>query len=199
MGPWRRLAAAPGRLARPAPPGNDDPCVARRTIPEGMPRLPREAFERGLRRAVPSRSPALAGLPAEASAKAKPTVASAKVGGQRRARARARNPTWSAERRASLRRDDETPRRRSGSPDLRISNAATGDLWCAMNARRASARACRSMRRLHAGHKRVHASCVSVYGMPIWVRRMHPSANGAPHAPREGANEEGRKERGEEK
>src|SRR5882757_4036894 len=37
--PRRRLAAAPGRLARPAPPGNDDPCVerGRRTIPEGLP------------------------------------------------------------------------------------------------------------------------------------------------------------------
>ena len=39
---WRprmRLAAAPGRLARPAPPGNDDPCVEedRRTILEGLP------------------------------------------------------------------------------------------------------------------------------------------------------------------
>src|SRR6516225_5725595 len=39
-----RLATAPGRLARPAPPGNDDPCDERRTIPEGMPRLPREAL-----------------------------------------------------------------------------------------------------------------------------------------------------------
>src|SRR5215813_13220128 len=39
-----RLATAPGRLARPAPPGNDDPCEERRTIPEGMPRLPREAW-----------------------------------------------------------------------------------------------------------------------------------------------------------
>ena len=48
-----RLATVPGRLARPAPPGNDDPCEERRTIPEGLPRLPREAFERGLRRAVP--------------------------------------------------------------------------------------------------------------------------------------------------
>src|SRR5215813_6949047 len=37
------------------------------------------------------------------------------------------------------------------------------------------ARACRSMGRLHAGH-----------GVPIWVRRRHPSATGAPHAPREG-------------
>src|SRR3954464_10855944 len=81
VGPRRRLAAAPGRLARPAPPGHDDPCGVSRTIPEGMPRLPREAFERGFRRVVPSRSSALADLPAEASAKAKPTVASAKVGG----------------------------------------------------------------------------------------------------------------------
>src|SRR5262249_33533371 len=39
-----RIATAPGRLARPAPPGNDDPCEERRTIPEGMPRLPREAW-----------------------------------------------------------------------------------------------------------------------------------------------------------
>jgi hypothetical protein len=30
---------------------------------------------------------------------------------------------------------------------------------------------------------------VSVYGMPIWVRRKHPCATGAPHAPREGASE----------
>ena len=41
-----RLATAPGRLARPAPSGNDDPCEERRTIPEGLPRLPREAFKR---------------------------------------------------------------------------------------------------------------------------------------------------------
>ena len=47
-----RLATAPGRSARPAPPGNDDPCEERRTIPEGLPRLPREAFERGFRRVV---------------------------------------------------------------------------------------------------------------------------------------------------
>src|SRR6266699_995593 len=103
-----RLATAPGRLARPAPPGNDDPCGERRTISEGMPRPPREAFERGFRRAV---------------------------------------PTVDAVR-----------------------------LW----------RACRPMRRLHAGH-----------GMPIWVRRKHPSATGAPHAPREGAAKWRRKEDGE--
>ena len=47
-----RLATAPGRSARPAPPGNDDPCEERRTILEGLPRLPREAFARGLKRAV---------------------------------------------------------------------------------------------------------------------------------------------------
>ena len=37
--PRRRLATAPGRLARPAPSGNDDPCVeqGRRTILEGLP------------------------------------------------------------------------------------------------------------------------------------------------------------------
>ena len=39
-----RLATAPGRPARPAPPGNNDPCEERRTIPEGLPRLPREAL-----------------------------------------------------------------------------------------------------------------------------------------------------------
>ena len=39
-----RIATAPGRLARPAPPGNNDPCGERRTIPEGLPRLPREAL-----------------------------------------------------------------------------------------------------------------------------------------------------------
>ena len=39
-----RLATAPGRLARPAPSGNDDPCDERRTILEGMPMLPREAL-----------------------------------------------------------------------------------------------------------------------------------------------------------
>jgi hypothetical protein len=41
-----RLAIVPGRSARPAPPGNDDPCEERRTIPEGLPRLPREAFKK---------------------------------------------------------------------------------------------------------------------------------------------------------
>ena len=39
-----------------------------------------------------------------------------------------------------------------------------------------SAQACESMRRPQAGH-----------GLPIGVRRRHPSATGAPHAPREGA------------
>ena len=41
-----RLATAPERLARPAPSGNDDPCEERRTIPEGLPRLPREAIKK---------------------------------------------------------------------------------------------------------------------------------------------------------
>src|ERR1700704_2475355 len=37
--PRRRLATAPGRFERPAPPGNDDPCgeEGRRTILEGPP------------------------------------------------------------------------------------------------------------------------------------------------------------------
>src|SRR5262249_31046864 len=101
-----RLATAPGRLARPAPPGNDDPCDERRTIPEGLPRLPREAFERGPRRVVL--------IPADASAKDGDR--------ERRARARARNPTWSAARRACplpghARR--LTADRMSGLPDMR--------------------------------------------------------------------------------
>src|ERR1700674_741122 len=41
--------------------------------------------------------------------------------GQRRARARARNPTWSAERRASRRWERKTPHARPGPPVLRIS------------------------------------------------------------------------------
>src|SRR5215831_13341504 len=94
-----RLATVPGRSARPAPPGNDDPCEERRTIPEGLPRLPRQAFARGLRRVVP--------MPAIAAATA--------CKGQRRARARARNPTWSAVKAsvpvAGLRK---TPRRQLG-------------------------------------------------------------------------------------
>ena len=66
-----RLATAPGRSARPAPPGNDDPCGERRTIPEGLPRLPREAFTK---RSQTGGSDADAmsdgGLPAVALAKA---------------------------------------------------------------------------------------------------------------------------------
>ena len=153
-----RLATAPGRFARPAPPGNDDPCGERRTILEGMPSRPERPPRRRLRRAV-------------LMVRRKACIR------QRQARARARNPTWSAARRAcpspgyAGRLDAD----RASRLGLRISIAATGDLWCATNARRASARACRLMRRLHAGH-----------GMPIWVRRKHPSATGAPHAPREG-------------
>src|SRR6516165_9880990 len=158
-----RLATVPGRSARPAPPGNDDPCEERRTIPEGLPRLPREAFARGLRRVAPMSA-----------------IVSATAGeGQRQARARARNPTWSAVKAsvpvAGLRK---TPHRKSG--------------WLARGAAyRTRPRApcgaqrtqgghllgpVRSMRRLPAGH-----------GGPIGVRRRHPSATGAPHAPREGA------------
>ena len=66
-----RPATVPGRLARPAPPGNDDPCDEGRTIPEGLPRLPREAFKK---RSQTGGSDADAmsdgGLPAVALAKA---------------------------------------------------------------------------------------------------------------------------------
>ena len=158
-----RLATVPGRSARPAPSGNDDPCEERRTIPEGLPRLPREAFARGLRRVAPMSA-----------------IASAKDdNGERRARARARNPTWSAVKASvSSRWERKTPHRRVGfaARFCGISNAARGNLGCAMNARRALLGPVRSMRRLHAGH-----------GVPIGVRRRHPSATGAPHAPREGA------------
>ena len=172
-----RLATAPGRLARPAPPGNDDPCVTRRTIPEGMPRLPREAFKRGFRRVVP--------VDAEFWRACPPKLRRRR--GERRARARARNPTWSAERRAfpspgNARRFNAGRASSSGS---RRSNARRVRPWCAMNARRVRPAADRE-RRLHAGH-----------GVPIWVRRRHPSATGAPHAPREGASEKGRGRRRE--
>ena len=169
-----RPATAPGRLARPAPPGNNDPCGERRTIPEGLPRLPREALMMRLQ-----------------TGGSNPPKPLAKGDRQRRARARARNPTWSAVK-ASVPvawyagRLDAS---RDGCLGLRISIAATGDLWCATNARRALARACRSMGRPQAGH-----------GLPIGVRRKHPSATGAPHAPREGAakmRKEGSEERKE--
>jgi hypothetical protein len=156
-----RLATTPGRLARPAPPGNDDSCGERRTILEGMPSRPERPPKRRLRRAV---------LMVRRKACTR----------QRQARARARNPTWSAARRAcpspgyAGRLDAD----RASRLGLRRSIAATGFLWCATNARRALARVCRSMGRLHAGH-----------GVPIWVRRKHPSATGAPQAPREGASE----------
>jgi hypothetical protein len=152
-----RLATAPGRSARPAPPGNDDPCEERRTIPEGLPRLPREAFARGLRRAVPKS--------AEALAKADGRITASTGPGQKSHVERRKG-----ERAHSLgTQDASTAHRMSGLPDMRhvkiglrgsvcgISNAAAGILRCATNARRASARAVRSMRRLPAGHKRVHA------------------------------------------
>src|SRR5262252_8151255 len=124
-----RLATVPGRSARPAPSGNDDPCEERRAIPEGLPRLPREAFARGLRRVAPMSA-----------------IASAKDdNGERRARARARNPTWSAVKAsvpvAGLRKTPHRPphvglARYAASKKLGlagpmggISNAATGVLW----------------------------------------------------------------------
>src|ERR1700730_12292929 len=47
---------------------------------------------------------------------------------------------------------------------------------CADRSHAGSARLAQAMRRLHAGH-----------GMPRRVPRTHPSATGAPHAPRKGA------------
>ena len=158
-----RLATAPGRLARPAPPGNDDPCdegARSRRVCRGCPERPPQ---RGFRRVVPM-----------------PATASAKVGkGQRRARARARNPTWSAVKASvSRRRDtqDVSPQIELRSSMCGISNAATGQPAVRNERKAGSAQACGSMRRPPAGH-----------GGPIGVRRKHPSATGAPHAPREGA------------
>src|SRR5215470_6731160 len=82
-----RLATAPGRSARPAPPGNDDPCEERRTIPEGLPRLPREASTKRFQ-----------------TGGSKPPKPLAKGDRERRARARARNPTWSAAKASVTRR-----------------------------------------------------------------------------------------------
>jgi hypothetical protein len=145
-----RLATAPGRSARPAPPGNDDPCEERRTIPEGLPRLPREAFARGLRRVALN-----------------PPKPLAKEDRQRRARARARNPTWSAVKASVSIAGNAgrlTAHRMSGLPDMRQmkSRACWPDVRHidrgqgqpgVRNERKAgSARACRSMRRPHAGH-----------------------------------------------
>src|SRR5882757_3539102 len=116
-----RLATASGRLARPAPPGNDDPCGERRTIPEGMPRLPREAFERGLRRAVPNPRSLWRRGTDNGEHGPGPEIPRGAPKGER--------PFAGTTRRLD-----------AGGvclPRLRISNAATGDLWCATNARRA--------------------------------------------------------------
>ena len=65
----------------------------------------------------------------------------------------------------------------AGWSGLRISNAATGSLWCATNARRAFARACSFDEASARRSWRANTGCP----------RRHPSATGAPHAPREGA------------
>ncbi len=129
-----RLATAPGRFARPAPPGNDDPCGERRTILEGMPSRPERPPRRRLRRAV-------------LMVRRKACIR------QRQARARARNPTWSAARRAS-----PSPGTQDASTQIELGRSvcanrshAGASLRCAMNARRAlpgcgsrEASACRS-------------------------------------------------------
>ena len=158
-----RLATAPGRLARPAPPGNDDPCEERRTIPVGLPRRPREAFERGLRRVVRiPRSPFGRRGTDNGEHGPGPEIPRGAPQGER------------ARRRVT---QDVSTAHRAGWPDMRHIDRSHG-LPVVRNERKAGsfARVCRSMRRPHAGH-----------GVPIWVRRRHPSATGAPHAPREGA------------
>src|SRR5215831_3954092 len=157
-----RLATVPGRSARPAPPGNDDPCEERRTIPEGLPRLPREAFARGLRRAVLN-----------------PPKPSAKEDRQRQARARARNPTWSAVKAsvpvAGLRK---TPRRKPGWL-VWIAHIERGrGLAVVRNERKAG---------ICSGLSFDEASARRSWWANMGCPRRHPSATGAPHAPREGA------------
>ena len=162
--PWRlrmRLATVPGRSARPAPPGNDDPCGERRTIPEGLPRLPREALNEVSDGRFES---------SEAFGEGGPTTASTGPGQKSHVERR------KGER--FHRRKRRTPHRKSSFAvrSAQIDRGHGGPV--VRNVRKAGsfARACRSMRRLHAGH-----------GVPIWVRRRHPGATGAPHAPREGA------------
>jgi hypothetical protein len=145
-----RLAAAPGRFARLAPPGNDDPCA------------------KGARSWRACRAHRRCGEGGRATASTGP--------GQKShvERRKASVPVAGYAGRLNAVR----------VTGLRKSIARRVRPWCAMNARRARPAADRE-RRLHAGH-----------GVPIWVRRMHPSATGAPHAPREGASEmeEGKRE-----
>src|SRR5262252_6400456 len=130
-----RLATVPGRSARPAPSGNDDPCEERRTIPEGLPRLPREAFARGFRRVVlnppkpldhrspPSRAKAVGG--------GGPITASTGPGQKSHVERRKGERT-----RRRVTQDASPPIGLAG-PMCGVSNAARGNLGCAMNARRA--------------------------------------------------------------
>src|SRR5262249_35296249 len=87
-----------------------------RRVCRGCPERPPQ---RALRRAVLADAMRDGGLPAEALAKA----------GERRARARARNPTWSAVKASVSRRrvtQDVSPRIRLAGLRCGISNAATG-------------------------------------------------------------------------
>ena len=172
-----RLATAPGRPARPAPPGNNDPCEERRTIPEGMPRLPREALMMRLQTGGSESSEAFG------------------EGGQRTAITGPGQKSH-VERRKGERASRLVRRTSHCKPRWlsRIAHIDRGHGPVVRNERKAGsfARACRSMGRPQAGH-----------GLPIGVRRKHPSATGAPHAPREGAAKwkkgkwsgEGRKEK----
>ena len=167
-----RLAAAPGRFARPDPLGNDDPCGERRTI-LGESRAAAKALAGGVR------SP-----PKLQRRRAEPTASTGPGQKSHVERRKASVPNAGNARRLTqieLAQSVES-----------IANRARP--WCAMNARR-PLRLCDRERRLRAGHKHAHARCVSVSGAPRRVPRKHPSAIGAPPTPHRGGNstEPGRK------
>ena len=99
-----RPATAPGRSARPAPPGNDDPCEERRTIPEGLPSCPER----------PSREVSDGWFESpEAFGEGGPTTASTGPGQKSHVERRKGERT---RRRAT---QDVSPHRMSGLPDMR--------------------------------------------------------------------------------
>jgi hypothetical protein len=155
-----RIATAPGRLARPAPSGNDDPCEERRTIPEGLPRLPREAFKKRSQTGGSDAHPSVQRRTASTGPGQKSHV-------ERRKGERIPSPGYAGR---LTRKSGWLARGAAYRTRPRASCGAQrtqgGHLLGPV----------RSMRRPQAGH-----------GLPIGVRRKHPSATGAPHAPREGA------------
>jgi hypothetical protein len=118
--PRRRLAAAPGRFARPAPPGNDDPCGERRTIPEGMPRR---------RQGIGGRLTTASTGPGQKSHVERRKASVPSLGTQDASHRTSGLP-------------DARKAQAGWLPGLRKSIAARARPWCAMNARRGFARAC---------------------------------------------------------